>query len=369
MLGRVAPTRNLLAKAVLACVTLAVASGAARAQESAYCAKVQQRAVGDASLLLAPRLFVQEIRFPQSGIVDFGTTMGMGWQTRVGAAYSLVDLYKGLETSQLADADCAEHSASTSLRDFVSFAADLARLAALEAQARFLRDHRDEWRVLTDKATQRLAQRIITLLEFNVLSGYVDALEEKLTQAEGEASRIERGSPPVADEPPGVLSERYVAAAMDRERHASRLRAADAWHFQLTGAVIPATQGPLDWYGFAEVGYSLGGLVLSGSEKRYLEARSDELRSARYELTDELRRFRAQAAASLEQARRELELVERKVALLSSVRSLLEGSETGGAGPARDLLTVELLAAESDRIFFSTLTGKLTAISEERHGQ
>jgi hypothetical protein len=369
LVGQVAPTRNRLARAILPCAALLTATGVARAQESAYCAKVRALAVSGASLQVVPRLFVQEIRFPRSGLVDVGTTVGIGWQTRIGASYSLVDLYKGLVASRLADADCAEHSASRALRDFLDFAGDLARRAALEAQAAFLREHRDEWRALVDRSAQRLAERIITVADFNVLSGYVYTLEEKLVQAEGEASRIERGTRPVAAEPPGVLAERLVAASMEKERQASRSRAAEAWHFQVTGAVIPASQGPVDWYGFAEIGYSPGGVALYGAEKRYLEARSEELRTARYEMIDELRRFRAQADASLAEAKQELALVERNVALLSNARSLLEGSEASAASYSRDLITAELLAAESDRIFFTTLSGKLIAITEERHGQ
>ncbi len=364
--------RISIARGTIAAVVLSAWSGAARAEEpaSAYCAKVHERAGSDAALLLAPTLFVQEIRFPSSGSVDLGPTEGNGFQTRAGLMYSLADLYRGLRTSKVADASCQEQVAAVKLRDFIDYGADEARLAALQAQAAYLRAHREEWRALSDTATQRLAQRIITVVEFNALSTKVDVLEQKLTQAEGEASRIEQGSPPVSGDRPSALEERYFATTMERERQESALRSAEPWRLQVTGAVVAATtQSSLDWYGVAEVGYNLGGLARYGSESRYLAARAEELHTARYELLEQLRRFRAQNAASLAQTKQELALVERDVAVLANVRALLEGSDTGGVGHARDLIAVDLFSAEADRVFLGTLSTRLSAISEERHGQ
>jgi hypothetical protein len=159
----VAKRFTFIGAAVLAACTCAPAANAQPARD-AYCSKVRARAVSDADLLMSPRVLIQGIRFPQSGQqVDIGPTAGNGYQFRAGFSFSPVDFYRGLGVLRVGDADCARHAASTRLENVILHGADVARLAALRAQARFLEDHAGEWRALAAKAAARLAERIITL--------------------------------------------------------------------------------------------------------------------------------------------------------------------------------------------------------------
>jgi hypothetical protein len=343
-------------------------TGQARAQVSPYCEKVQEQASSDASLLVAPRLFVQEIRFPQSGLVDAGTTLGNGFQTRAGLSYSFADLYKGLALRHLADADCAAHDASETAEDVIKYGEDRTRLAARQAQVEFLRSHRDEWRGAEERATERLSQRVITIVEFDTLFRYIDALDHKLVEAEGEVHRILATQPRhLSSESPDVLAERYVLRAITLERESAHVRMIDPWDFKVTGAVIPVTQGSVDWYGMAELGFNLGGIARAGAERRDIEAREAELRHAGYELQQQMQRYRAENEAALDQTRRELEVVDRNVTLLTDARSALEGSGAAGVGHAQDLLAVEQLSAEADSVFLRALIVTLTEMTRDQH--
>jgi hypothetical protein len=343
-------------------------TGQARAQASPYCEKVQEHASSEASVLVAPRLFLQEIRFPQSGLVDVGATVGKGYQTRAGLTYSLADLYKGLSLRHVADADCAAHDVSETAEDVLKYGGDRARLAARQAQVEFLRSNRDKWRGAEARASERLSERVITVLEFDVLFHYIDALDQKLVEAEGEVHRILATQPRhLSSESPDVLAERYVLRAMTFEHESSHLLSFDPWDFRLTGAVIPVTQGSVDWYGMAELGFNLGGITRPGAERRYLEAREEELRHSGYELHERMLRYRAENEALLDQTRRELEVVDRNVTLLTDARSALESSGAAGVGHAQDVLAVEQLSAEADSVFLRALSVTLAEMTRDQH--
>jgi hypothetical protein len=204
-------------------------------------------------------------------------------------------------------------------------------------------------------------------LEFDVLFHYIDALDHKLVEAEGEVHRILATQPRnLSWESPDVIAERYVLRAMTLERESSHLLSIDPWDFRLTGAVIPMAQGSVDWYGMAELGFNLGGIARPGAERRYLKAREEELRQSGYELHERMLRYRAENEAMLEQTRRELEVVDRNVALLTDARSALESSGAAGVGHAQDLLAVEQLSAEADSVFLRALTVTLAEMTRDQ---
>ena len=148
---------------------------------------------------------------------------------------------------------------------------------------------------------------------------------------------------------------------MEFERQASHVRSLDPWSVQLSGGVIPQDD-PVDYFGIVQIGYNFGGLWHSSYESRYLEARAEEVKGARYEVSEQLRRMRAEAKAAREQARRELAIAERTVSTLSSARLAVEKSEAPNAPHALAVLDLELIGAESERVFLSTLDKELAAI-------
>jgi hypothetical protein len=355
------PFRPLVA--VLASIVPLTAS----AQSSPYCEKVREHAAADAALLMSPRVIVQAIRFPSNGQVQAtsGVVVGAGYQARAGLSFSPLDFYRATRVLRVGDADCDQHEALESIRGILLHGAEQARAAALRAQAAYLQDHRDQLHALAERAEQRLAARLITVVEFQELRQKCDEVERKLVDAEGEAKQLQERSRQ-APRALGALTERYEQIAMRFERETSHLRSLDAWHFQLTGGIIPLD--PIDWYGLAELSYSPGGVFHGEHESRYLAARDEELQRAEYEPAEQAREFRRQLRAALEQARGDLAIVDRDVAAIADTRLILDRSSAADVAHAQDTLSVETLLAESDRAFLRKWVEALSASLEDGHG-
>ncbi len=306
---------------------------------------------------MSPRVFVQGVKFPNNGQLDAGVIAGSGYQMRAGLSFSPVDFYRGLDVLRVAEADCDRHGSADAIQVVLAQGSARARLIGLRAQGAYLRAHREEWHALSDKAATRLAERVITMAEFDSLRQYADILERKLVQAEGDANQLASNSARLPREPLSTLDRSYAERAMRFEEAQSDLRKLDAWQLQLTGGVIP--QEPVDWFGLAELSFNLGGFVRYHQEGRYLDARGDELRHADYELESQLSEFRAQTTAALEEARRDLTVVEHDVAILARTREILDKSEVGSVAHARDTLTIQQIVAEADGVY---LQGNITGL-------
>jgi hypothetical protein len=346
-------------------IALGAVARMADAQESPYCRRVRARAASDAALLMSPRVIVQGVRFPQTGVVDVGATVGSGFQARAALSFSPLDFYKGLGVMEQGDADCAEHEVSAEVDGRLEEGNDPARLAGLLAQVQYLRAHHDEWRAVDSRAAARLGERTITLVEFETVRQRIAELERKLTAAEGEAGEIEARRIGAPSAPIGVLARQYAELAGRLERSEAHVRRLEPWQFQVTAGVIP--QEPVDWYGLAEVSFSLGALARGPQEERHADARTDEVRRAPYEVEARVQRFRAGVAASLAGARRQLAVVEGDLAVLTSVRETLERSDGGQAAPSHDALVVEELSTESEEVFLRAFIDSLVTLLEGAH--
>ena len=286
------------------------------------------------------------------------------------------------------DADCERHQAAVALDDVLGHSTEGARLAALLEQGQFLRNHAEDWRSLASRAASRLSQRIITVVEFTSIQRSIDSLEHKLIAVEGEAEQLKArqlrghgmlpgngglslaggalGAAPEARTPVAELASRYHRESMRFERETSQQRQLESWKLQVTGGVIP--QSPVDWYGTLELSFSLGALIQGEHERRYLEGRSEELRYARDGVETRLAQFRAQLAAALDQARRDLGLVDHSLEVLRATRLALEQSEAESAAQARDLIVLEQVSVESDSIYLRRFVGALEALVARARG-
>lgn len=353
----------------------------ASARDTPYCKQVRARAQSDADLLMMPRVLLQGIRFPEGAQqFDSGATTAQGYQLRAGFSFSPVDFYKGRATLDVGDAECARHDAELELDAVLARGTDDARLGALREQGVFLRAKSADWRALHARAAARLEKRIITVVEFTNVQHFVDALERKLVQVEGDASQLDaralRTRPPVQPGLPAssalapasptatlpALAGRYLDASMLYERQVSSLRRLDEWRLQMTGGVIPQT--PSDWYGTVELSFSLGGLVRGAHEDQYIEARAQTLARASDGVDLRLRQFREEVAALLGQAERDLGVVEHSLRVLRATRTALESSEAESVAQAREILTIEQLSVESDSVFLRALVRALQTLAE-----
>ena len=362
--GRFSRSRRGAAGLLLAAAVLA-AGAPARAEESPYCAKVRARAEADASLLFAPTLQAQGIKFPNNGTIDAGVTVGRDYQLRAGATWSPLDFYKGFRVLDVGDADCERHEAALNVQEALAFGIDLGRLPALEKQDRFLESKRPTWEQHLAAAEQRLEAHVASLLEVNEVRARGAELARKHAQVKGELERLRlRGVPAQR----GALGS-LVAAADERsmryEREVKHVRSLDAWDLRVTGGVVPHSGG--DFFGVVQLGFNLGAFSRNAAESRYLTARAEELRGARYEAREGVRRLREQARSAVQQARRELEILDKQAARVEQGRALLEGSEAPNAPQARTVIELESIFLESDRVFLTALVEELSRL-EEKNG-
>jgi hypothetical protein len=387
----------------LTCIIASLSPVPAFARDSPYCKQVRARAQSDADLLMMPRVLLQGIRFPEGAQqFDSGPTTPEGYQLRAGFSFSPVDFYKGRATLDVGAAECARHEAELELDAVLTRGTDDARLGALREQGLFLRAKSADWRALQARAAARLEQRIITVVEFTNVQHFVDALERKLVQVEGDARQLDaralrtRPQPlpfsdppssnlPLGAQPPSLvpsgaapagglaapnppsptlpaLAGRYLDASLRYEREVSWLRRLDEWRLQMTGGIIPQT--PSDWYGTIELSFNLGGLVRGSHEDEYVEARAETLARASDGIDLRLRQFREEVAALLGQAERDLGVVEHSLEVLRATRTVLGSSEAEGVAQAREILTIEQFSVESDSVFLRALVRALQTLAE-----
>lgn len=380
------PSARSVLITLFSCLSSSLVPALAVAQQTPYCKQVRAKAASDADYLMTPRVIVQGLHFPHgSELADSGPVLGSGYQLRTGLTFSPVDFYKGRGVLRAGDADCKRHEASVALDDVLGHATESARLSALLQQGEFLRGHSEDWRNISARAAARLSQRIITVVDFNSVQRSIDTLEHKLVQVEGEAEQLKArqlrvsGMLPagtsgngLASAKPGEtapvpdLASEYFRQTMRYERENSQVRQLDDWKLQITGGVIPLY--PVDWYGTVELSFSLGALVRGQHEERYMEGRSEDLRYARDGVETRLAQFRAQTSAALEQARRDLGLVEHSLEVLRATRLALEQSEAESAAQARDLISIEQVSVESDSVFLRSFVGALETLMSRARG-
>jgi hypothetical protein len=348
---------------------LSFAPAAARADDSSYCRKVQARAASDASLLIAPTVTLQGIRFPVSGpLTDVGPMTGSGYQFRAGVAFSPLDVYRGLRVLRAGDADCRQHGARADLEDALLRGTDGVRLTALDEQARFLDAHRADWSVPLARAEERLAARVITLSDLDEMRRLADDLERKRLRARAAVQDLAAAGL-VPGAPSGSLvgaTARYFREAARYEDEVKGVRALDAWQFQLSGGAVPMST--VDWYGLVHVTFNFGAFERMHEDAVYAEARADEIRNARHEIGARVRELRARAVASLDAAKEELEVATRAAAFVVATEDALEKADARNIVHVKDALAIQQVSIESDRVFLRAFIGALTAFLEDSHG-
>jgi hypothetical protein len=311
---------------------------------------------------VAPRLILQELRFPKNNQIDLGATTGQGFQFRTGLTFSFVELFKGLAQLDIGDAACREHEAKVALRDRIRHAKDYARVVALQAQSDYLNKHKSEWAAIARKGAERMSRHLITLVDFTKLNKLVDDLDQKLADVEGRASALRSQLPALSHGTLAELTENYTKQSARYEHEVVSARALDAWQVRLAAGVI--AQAPIDWYGQAELSFNFGGLVRPKLEHRYERARAAELQWSPEELPSQVRELRNQHKIEVEQATRELSVAQRSLQMVMGAGSVLENIEAENVQHARDSLVVERYSAESEVVFLQKLIDALASATK-----
>jgi hypothetical protein len=347
--------------AILAAVS---STSVAEAEESPYCKKVHARATGDAALLFSPTLQAQGVKFPKNGAIDTSATVGNSYQFRAALSWSPLDFYKGFRVMDVGDADCREHEVVVTTEEVLSHGPDYARLPALRAQKQYLESKRPFMRDVRAKIDERQAAGVMTLMDAEDARGKLREFDRKAETLQGEIERLEsRG---VGAHAPllSALVEQVSARALERDAEMARVRKLDPWTFSITGGIVPQYD-PVDFFGLVQVGYNFGGISRVRQENNYLEARGQELRTARYEVSERVRRFREELRLTEAQNSRELSVLTRDAAALTLAKNTLAKSEATNAQPAVDALELMLIGVESERVFLTQFSSELRRMEEK----
>ena len=180
-----------VARLVAAAILLQAAP--CRAETTPYCTRIGERAEGDAALLVAPRLLVQGLRFPDNGTVEGGIVTGERISSCAAASPMwATDFYKGLGLRQIADADCRAHDARVTLESALADSVAAARRAGLQAQAPSPLDaHAGGGRARPSTGRSPASRHTpITLIELEDVRGRAATLERMAMQARGQAAQL-----------------------------------------------------------------------------------------------------------------------------------------------------------------------------------
>jgi hypothetical protein len=334
--------------------------------QSAYCEKVRARASSDAALLFAPSVQAQGIKFPNNGTIDSGITTGAGYQFRAMLTVSPLDMYKGVRVKRVGEADCQYHEVVSSAAEVLSQAADMGRLPALEKQVAFFDSKRSDWEAILTKTDERSEAHVLSIRDAAEIRARVAAVRRAHEQRRGEAERMKLHAN-VAEPFRGSLSALVAKAekeAMTFENEASHVRSLDAWDFKVSGGVIPHG-GPVDVFGMVIIGFNFGAFSRNAAESRYIDARTRELATARYELRAQLTRFREQIKSTSSQTKRELEIVERQLAVLKNDRNIVSQADAANSVQALAIIDLDMILVESERVYLSNLLAELSRLEND----
>jgi hypothetical protein len=363
--GRLRAPGALVALVAMAAMAAVVAVPArANAEDSPYCRKVRARASADAALLFAPSVVAQGIKFPENRSTDGGVTVGRDVQFRAGVAVGPLDIYKGTQVKAAGEADCRQHEALEAALEVLATGSDAARIPALRRAVAFLDEREEERRQIVAKTDERLAARAITLVEASEVHKRVSSLLRKRAQLASEVRRLEQRVGPKAAAPLGQLVGRAESAAMDFERQVSHVRSLDPWTVQVTGGIIPQEQ-PVDYFGMVTLGFNFGAFSRNANETSYLDARAEELRTARSGLGARARTMTKDVAEAARAVREERNATDEESRRLAEGRATLERSGTEAALHTLAVLTLEHQLVEADRVFQGALADELTRMEEK----
>jgi hypothetical protein len=212
---------------------------------------------------------------------------------------------------------------------------------------------------LLKRSHERLRQKLITVLEFHEIERIADELRQKQQVALGALSRLEAEGIELPREGFDALVRSYVDSSTVYEKKARSLRALDPWTFRLAGGAIPTIQDKVDWYGWLEISYNLGGLVRAKYENRYEAARAAEIDSARYELPAKVRLLAQQVTARLAEAEAELALANKSLKFIDDTLRSLGTSDLPNVGHPRDSLVLQRMMAAAEQAYLQTLVDTL----------
>jgi hypothetical protein len=330
-----------------------------------YCNKVRARANSDAALLYAPSIQAQLIKFPgtSSGLdlLTTGSTTASGLQARGLVTWSPLDFIKGFSVANLAEADCQQHRAMVDAMNVIVSVTDVGRLPALKAQVDYLRSQQPKWHGILEATDERLKANVITQDDAMKARDKILLLDRKLTEMQGQANNIAAKELPETQKDTAALIKAVDLASMKFERKSNYIRSFDAWQTGVSfGIVPPLGTSSVEWFGVVSVGFNFGAFTHNAQDNKYLDARKAELHNARYEMREQLIKFRQQISATMSASIQEISILEAEEMRLSALHDAIAKTNADATMALLDAIELERIDLESDRIFLEEFRNQLS---------
>lgn len=348
---------SLLALAVAGFVAMSATEARADEQSSDYCRKVTATAEADASLLFAPTLSAEVIRFPASGVADKnGLQQGNGVQPRASMTIGLVDMYRGIGVLDVARNDCRRQDVAVVLQEVLAQRADVGRLPALERKLELLRSRKPEVDALVRAAEERFDARASTLLEVHELRRKAAEIARATSDTERDIEILRRrGFAPPA-QPIAELLKAYEERAISYEASVSHVRKLQPWQLNVTGGIT--TQPTTDYFGVIQLSYNVGGLFRNPAENRALEARTQEVRRARYEVRQQVEALVEELRIEARRSQAQVAAFDVELARIARERASLDGLDAPNKAQVLAALALEAIELEAERTYLVTLADR-----------
>ena len=350
----------------LAFVAIAIACGVllgprdARAEQANdYCRKVSAQAQSDASLLMAPSVSAQLIRYPANNVADVtGLQVGKGIQPRASVTYGVVDMYRGLGVLDVASTDCRRQEVAAQLQEVVIARADIGRLPALESELTFLEAKRPALASVIRESEERLAARTTTFVEVHELKKSVLEVDRKSFTASRDAAVLRRrGFRMPARSLPEMLNA-YDERALSYEEAISHVRKVQAWKLDVSGGI--ATTPVVDYFAVASLSYNFGGLFQGPAEHREIDAREHEIKNARYELRHQIETILDELKVEVEQGKKELRAYDDELLRIEHERASLDSLDAPNKTSVLAGLAIEAVSLGADRAYLDAYLNALS---------
>ena len=336
---------------------------------AAYCEKVTARAESDASLLLAPTVVGQYIRYPSSGIADAtGVHVGSGWQPRVSLSYGLLDAYKGVGILAVGRADCAAETRAAELRSLLEARADIGRPVALQRELDALKAGRPELDALAAKAEERVKREAGTLMDVLEIRRKTSEMDRRVAEVEGELAMLKARHVPAKAMTRVQMMEllrQLDETAATYDDKVAHVRNLDPWRVNVSGGAV--SHPAADYFAAIELSYDIGGVVRNGAEARYRNARAEERKVAHSELHAQVEQMLREVDISQREARAELAVVDGQAARVTSLKQALATADAPNAQQLVANLTIESIEINAERNYLAALIEQRSAM-ENDHG-
>jgi hypothetical protein len=221
-----------------------------------------------------------------------------------------------------------------------------------------------------ERARKRLEANVITSVDFAQIRTRTAQIEARISELRGRIEQLEARGVSLPDARLSELVRGYQASELEREQRLSSLKTLSAWNMALSGgALVPLIKGAsMDWFGWVELSYNLGGLWSAGREQAYLKARRGELQDARYELAQRVRVAERALLSHGAHAEEQLSLLEGQLRFLDRTIAALESADVSATAHARDNLVLERVLDESERVLWQALITTLKGLGYGTHG-